>query len=175
MVRFLLAGALGIATVGAAQDIRGGRIPNWLTYGGLVAALLIRPLVLGWPGLKGGLIGMLAGGAIFFVFFVLGGMGGGDVKLMAAVAAWAGGAETMNILIATAVAGGVLALGAMLLRRQVRVTLLNTVELIRHHLTAGFKPHPELNIRDSRSMRIPFGPAIALGTLYCLCRTFPWG
>ena len=38
----------------------------------------------------GGLAGMLLAGGIFFLLFLLGGMGGGDVKLMAAVGAWVG-------------------------------------------------------------------------------------
>jgi len=76
----------------------GARIPNWLTYGSVVAALAARAL-LGWPGIKGGLIGLLAGGGVFFLLFALGGMGGGDVKLMAAVGTWAGGAQTVVVLL----------------------------------------------------------------------------
>ena len=172
--KYLLIGALGIATVGAVQDIRGGRIPNWLTYGGLLVALAVRTFVSGWPGLKIGFIGMLAGGGIFYLLFLLGGMGGGDVKLMAAVGAWAGTAQTAGVLIAAAIAGGFLAVGYMVFYRQVHRTLLNTVELVQHHLTFGFQPHPELNIREPGSMRVPYGLAIAMGTLYCLGRAFSW-
>jgi prepilin peptidase CpaA len=91
--RYLLICALGIATMGAVTDVRDRRIPNWLTYGGLVAALRVRCALLSWLGLRGGLLGLLLGGGIFFLLFVLGGMGGGDVKLMAAVGAWAGTAQ----------------------------------------------------------------------------------
>lgn len=172
MDKYLLTGALCIATVGAVKDVRGGRIPNWLTYGGLLAALVVRSLLSGWPGLKFGFFGMLAGGGIFYLPFLLGGMGGGDVKLMAAVGAWAGSTQTVNVLIAAAIAGGILAVGYMVFRRQVLRTLLNSVELMRYHLTSGFRPHPALNIREPNSMRIPYGLAIAIGTLYCLGRTF---
>ena len=175
MEQYLLIGALSVAAVGAVQDIRGGRIPNGLTYGGLLAALAARFLMAGWPGLQGGLIGALAGGGIFYLLFLVGGMGGGDVKLMAAVGAWAGTAQTVVVLIAAAIAGGVLAVGFMVFHRQVRLTLRNTVELIRHHLTSGFQPHPLLNIREPGTLRVPYGLAIAMGTLYCLGRTFSWG
>jgi prepilin peptidase CpaA len=121
------------------------------------------------------LVGVLAGGGIFYLLFLVGGMGGGDVKLMAAVGAWAGAAQTVIVLIAAAITGGILAVGFMIWRRQVRVVLLNTVELIRHHLISGFQPHPVLNIREPGVLRVPYGLAIAMGTLYCLGRTFAWG
>jgi prepilin peptidase CpaA len=172
--QYLLIGALSVAAVGAVEDIRCGRIPNWLTYGGLLAALAAQFLMLGWPGLKSGLVGVLAGGGIFYLVFLVGGMGGGDVKLMAAVGAWAGAAQTVVVLIAAAITGGILAVGFMIFQRRVRVILLNTMELIRHHLTSGLRPHPVLNIREPGALRIPYGLAIALGTLYCLGRTFSW-
>ena len=175
MEQYLLIGALSVAAVGAVEDIRCGRIPNWLTYGGLLAALAAQFLMLGWPGLKSGLVGVLAGGGIFYLVFVVGGMGGGDVKLMAAVGAWAGAAQTVVVLIAAAITGGILAVGFMIFQRRVRVILLNTMELIRHHLTSGLRPHPVLNIREPGLLRVPYGLAIAMGTLYCLGRTFSWG
>jgi prepilin peptidase CpaA len=165
---YFLICALCVATVGAVQDVRGRKIPNWLTYTGLLAALAVRLLAAGLPGLTAGLLGLLLGGGIFYVLFLLGGMGGGDVKLIAAVSAWAGAAQTVNILIAAALAGGVLAVGTMLFYKTVRQTLMNTVELIRHHLQSGLRPHPELNVRESGALRVPYGVAIAAGTLYCL-------
>ena len=168
MENYLLISALCIATVGAVQDVRGGRIPNWLTYTGLLAALAVRFITWGRPGLSAGLFGVLLGGGIFYLLFLLGGMGGGDVKLIAAVSAWAGVAQTLNILIAAAIAGGILAVGYMLFHKNVRQTLVNTMELIRHHLQAGLRPHPEINVREPGTMRVPYGVAIAIGTFYCL-------
>jgi prepilin peptidase CpaA len=170
--KFLLIGALIVATVGAIQDVRARRIPNWLTYSGLAMALAVRPVLAGWPGLKDGLLGMLAGGGIFYLVFLAGGMGGGDVKLMAAVGAWAGTPQTMYVLVTTAIAGGILAVGYMIFRRQVRTALSNTAELIRHHLSSGIRPHPVLNVRAPDSLRIPYGLAIAIGTVYCVGTMF---
>jgi prepilin peptidase CpaA len=131
--------------------------------------------MIGWPGLKDGLVGTLLGGGLFFILFIAGGMGAGDVKLMAAVSAWAGSAQVVNLMLATAFAGGAMAVGMMLYRRKTLVTLLNTLELIRHHLTTGLRPHPELNVKDPNSMRVPFAPAIAVGALYCFGGLFLWG
>ena len=164
--------ALGIATMGAVTDVRGRRIPNWLTYGGLVAALGVRWALLGWLGLRAGLVGLALAGGFLYLLFLLGGMGGGDVKLMAAVGAWAGTAQAVAILIASAIVGGILAVCYIVFRRQMLRTLLNTVKLIRHHLSSGLEQHPSLNIRQPSSLRVPYGLAIALGTLYCVGNTF---
>ena len=72
MDKYLLLCALTIATVGAVKDFRGQRIPNWLTYSGLIAALAVRFAQGGWTGLKGGLVGMLLAGGIFFLLFLIG-------------------------------------------------------------------------------------------------------
>lgn len=162
---------MATAVAGAFCDVRRARIPNWMTYGSVVAGLLVRALS-GWAGLKGGLVGLLAGGGVFYVLFLLGGMGGGNVKLMAAVGAWAGGAQTVVVLLAAALAGGVLAVGYILFYGRVRATVLNIVEIARHHFTSGFEPHPVLNLQDSSALRIPYGLAVAVGTLYCLGDTF---
>src|SRR5437762_9508716 len=98
MDKYLLICALGVATLGAVTDVRDKKIPNRLTYGGIFAGLAVRVSLLGWPGFWSGLGGTLLAGGVFFVLFVLGGMGGGDVKLVAAVGAWVGTAQVGNIL-----------------------------------------------------------------------------
>ena len=174
MDRYLLICALMIATVGAVKDVRRQRIPNWLTYSGLLAALVIRTGLGGWPGLKGGLAGMLFAGGIFFLLFLLGGMGGGDVKLMAAVGAWVGLAQVGILLIISAIAGGLLAAGYVLVHKRMLESLRNMVELLRHHLTEGIKPHPTLNVQQQGTLRLPYGLAIAIGTFYCVGNAFWW-
>jgi prepilin peptidase CpaA len=171
--KYFLICALGTTAVAAVTDVRGSRIPNWLTYTGLLLALAARA-AFGWPALKDGLLGMFIGGGLFLVLFVVGGMGGGDVKLMAAVGAWAGQSNVAVIMIATAISGGFLALGYMFTGKIIRRTLWNTVELVRHHLTSGLQPHPFLNIHESGSLRVPFGLAIAMGTFYCTGSLLWW-
>ena len=174
MDKYLLLCALAIATVGAVKDFRGHRIPNWLTYSGLVAALVVRPGLGGWTELRGGLVGMMFAGGIFFLLFLLGGMGGGDVKLMAAVGAWVGAAQVGVLLIMSALAGGLLATGYVLVHKRMFESLRNMVELLRHHLTDGLKPHPTLNVQQEGTLRLPYGLAIAIGTFYCVGNAFWW-
>ena len=174
MEKYLSLCALAIATVGAVNDVRGRRIPNWLTYSGIIAALLVRFVLGGWAEVRDGLAGMLLAGGIFFLLFLLGAMGGGDVKLMGAVGAWVGLAQVGILLIVAAVAGGLLAVGYMLVYKRILETLRNMMELLRHHLTEGFKPHPFLNVRETNTLRLPYGLAIAIGAFYCVGNAFWW-
>jgi prepilin peptidase CpaA len=128
----------------------------------------------GWPGLRGGLAGLLFAGGIFLLLFLLGGMGGGDVKLMAAVGAWVGFAQVGILLIISAIAGGLLAVGYVLVHKRMLESLRNVVELVRHHLTEGFAPHPTLNVQREGTLRLPYGLAIAIGTFYCVGNAFWW-
>ena len=171
---YFLIGAVLVASLGGASDLRSARIPNWLTYSGLLTALVLRTAVLGWAGFKSGIIGLLAAGVFFFVLFIIGAMGGGDVKLMASVGAWAGSSQILPVLLAAALAGGILAIIYMLFGQGIRKTFWNLVELIRFRLTAGLSPHPELNVGEGKRMHVPFGVAIAMGTLFCAGNAIWW-
>jgi prepilin peptidase CpaA len=171
---YFLIGAVLVASAGAVSDARSARIPNWLTYSGLSAALVLRFAVLGWVGLKSGAAGMLVAGGLFLILLIMGAMGGGDMKLMAAVGAWVGSAQVVAILLTAALAGGLLAVVYIIFGGGIRRTFWNLVELVRFRLTSGLQPHPVLNVRESGSQRVPFGVAIAMATLYCAGNAIWW-
>jgi prepilin peptidase CpaA len=172
--KYFLFGAVLVALVGAVSDVRSARIPNRLTYAALLAALPLRAALLGLAGLKSGAIGMLVAGGLFLLLFALGAMGGGDMKLMAAVGAWVGSAQVMTLILAAALAGGVLAIARMILSKNVGQTLRSTMQLIHYRCTSGLQPHPELNVQASESQRVPFGVAIAMGALSCAGSAVWW-
>ena len=87
---------------------------------------------------------------------------------MAAVSAWVGLEQAVPLLIATALAGGVLAVFYMVFYKQIANTFRNLGELLRFHLIFGAKPHPEFSHKDSKAIRLPYGVAIATGTIYLL-------
>ena len=169
-----LIGAVLVASLGGASDLRSARIPNWLTYSGLLVALLLRIGVLGWSGFKSGVVGLLVAGVLFLILFVIGAMGGGDVKLMASVGAWAGSQQVLPVLLAAALAGGALAVVYMLFGRGIRQTLWNILDLVQFRLTSGLHPHPWLNVREAGALRVPFGVAIAMGTMFCAGNALWW-
>ena len=170
----ILACAVLLSVIAGWTDFRSRRIPNWLTYSGLLTALVLRFAVLGWVGLKSGTVGLLVAGGIFLILFVMGAMGGGDLKLMACVGAWVGSGQVVAILLAAALAGGVLAIFYVFFRQGVRTTFWNLFELIRFRLTFGLQPHPMLNVREAGTVRVPFGVAIAMGTLFCAGNAIWW-
>jgi len=63
----------------------------------------------------------------------------------------------------------VMAIGLAFARGRLKETLLNMGALASHHKNAGLKAHPELNVRNANTLRLPYGLAIAAGctiTLY---------
>lgn len=160
-----LAAALLTAGAGAVFDVRSHRIPNLLTGPAIVIALAAHLILNGWSGLASSAEAGLICGLVFFLFFLAGGMGAGDVKLMAAVGCMTGISEVAPLLILTALAGGVLAIGLALSRGRLRETLGNMGSLIVHHGAHGFAPHPQLNLSNPQTLRLPYGLAIATGTV----------
>ena len=163
----LLLIALAITVVAATIDLRQHRIPNWLTYPGIVLGFVLRPALFGWKsGLLSALEGFLLAGGIMFVFFMVRAMGAGDVKILAAIGALVGPRQAGTVLLATAIFGGLLAIAYALYRRRMIATLKNMGSVLRFHAWAGIQAHPDVNLDNPTALRMPYGLAIALGTLY---------
>ncbi len=151
------------ATLGAVCDLRTRRIPNLLTGYSIVLGMLLHLEYAGWTAMGISAAAGLLGGAIFFLFFLAGGMGAGDVKLMAAVSCIAGFGHLAELFVATVLAGGVLAIALALARGRLNSTLMNVGTLVAHHGANGLLPHPELNVHHAGTLRLPYGLAIACG------------
>ena len=151
------------ASLGAVWDVRTRRIPNHLTGSMIVLGLLLHLSVGGWQTMGLAVAAGLVGGAVFFFFFIAGGMGAGDVKLMAAVCCIAGFGHLEELFLATVLTGGMFALVLALARGRLKATVRNVGILIEHHATAGAMPHPELNIQNPAALRLPYGVAVAAG------------
>lgn len=163
---YLLAGALLIASLGALWDVFTFRIPNRLTYPAILIAFLAHLIVEGPLGILWAVIGLLIGGGIFLVLYLLRTMGAGDVKLMAAVGAFAGPARTVEIALYSAIAGGILALAVAIYKRRLRRTLSNLMDLLRFHSAVGAEVHPTLNLENPDTLRFAYGVAIFAGTCF---------
>ena len=134
------AGSLLCATLSAVYDVRSRRIPNFITLPAIVFGLLLHAVFGGWRQLATAAAGGLICGLIFLVFYLAGGMGAGDVKLITAAGCIAGLSLIGHLLILTALAGGVMAIGLALYRRQLVATLHNMYALAVHHRTMGLTP-----------------------------------
>ena len=136
----------GLLLLAAGYDIWVRRIPNW-TIVGLLGVFLVG-LTQGWltssvvSCLAAFVLALLAG----FPMFASRVMGAGDVKLLAAAALFAGMDNLLPLTVATALAGGALAITALAVRPYKEV------------LAASGWPQPRAGL--------PYGVAIAAGALY---------
>lgn len=116
--------AIFIGLVASIEDLRRRQIPNWIPLAAIAGGLLIAATDGGWWGAGSSALGMIAGFVVFLLFYILGGMGGGDVKLMAGFGAVLGWGHIWQASLLTALAGGMIALGAaavgLVLRRKVK-------------------------------------------------------
>ena len=96
-------------------------------------------------------------------------MGAGDVKLMAAVGCIAGWSSLPLLLLSIAIAGGVFGLVLSAYHNRLQKTLSNVIALLLHHSSQGLKPHPELNLDNPETLRLPFALPIAAGCLVTFC------
>lgn len=163
-----LSAAAAWAMTGAVWDIASRRIPNRLSYSGILVGILLRTALLGWRGLASALAGGVLAGGLFFALYLVRGMGAGDVKLMTAVGCFAGAPAVVQIVLVCALAGGIMALGVALYRSIAVRTLRNVWELLRFHAAHGAQVHPTLNIDNPHATRLPYAIAIAAGTGYAL-------
>jgi prepilin peptidase CpaA len=161
--------ALLCAVICSIHDLRERRIPNSVTGPAILAGLLLHSFTGHWSGFgHSALAGLIAGG-VALVFFVAGGMGAGDVKLMIAVGCIAGLSSMQVLLVSIAIAGAVFGIAVSVYFGRLRETLSNVFALLSHFGRQGLKPHPDLNLDNPGTLRLPFALPIAAGCLVTFC------
>lgn len=165
-------------------DLRIRKIPNKITAPAALTGIVLGLILSGIDGLVFSGSGLLFGLLVFIIPYMLGGMGAGDVKLMAAIGALMGWEFTLRAALGTAVVGGVMVILYMLYKRQLGSTLLKTVGLILVPLAKGiygrtFSPRVERFIRYFEKQKsisnptyIPYAVAIASGSMLVLLGAF---
>lgn len=144
-----IAGIVGVAAI--VEDLAHRRVSNWICCSAFGAGLVLQTVQGGWRGAGSALLGTLAGAAVFLVFYLLGGMGGGDIKLMAGFGAVLGVKRLLEAALWTAGCGGLLALAVIGARA--------LGKLWRSRKAAGTAAAGE----PERAASIPYAPAIAAG------------
>jgi prepilin peptidase CpaA len=148
--------AMTVFAAAALTDVAGRRIPNRLVLAlAALAALRIGLALASGAGPAGVAADIGVALAVFLVgalVFHFGMIGGGDVKLIAAGVLWTGAGAAGEFLLATAIAGGVLA-GAFLLQTRLA-------------------PRPEGAAAKLRPPSLPYGIAIAAGGILTTAAAF---
>jgi prepilin peptidase CpaA len=158
-------------TLAAVNDLATRRIPNRLLLASLACALLLRVLS-AHPGssLLAAFGGMGTGLALFLPFYILRGMAAGDVKMIAVVGAFTSPGEVFEIAVLSWCAGGAMALVLVLVNRRLGLVVGNLGHMLRGAMTPGMGIAAPTGQASAGSM--PYGVAIALGTIVFLVRQY---
>lgn len=156
---------VAVLTVASITDLRSRRIPNWLVLPFLAAGVIVSGLGHGLHGVGQSLLGLLLGGVVFGVLCWMGGMGMGDLKLCAAIGAWIGPGQLLTALVVTGMVGGLMAVAWAIWGGFLGELLTGAGDLLLGVGKRGLRPHPELVLDNPLTRKMPYAPAIAIGTL----------
>jgi prepilin peptidase CpaA len=159
---------ISIGLAACAFDVRTRRIPNALTLSAAVAGMLYHAATSGVAGVQTSAAGWLLGLLLLLPYFALGGMGGGDVKLVAALGAWLGPWETFWLAMYAGIAGGVIGLIVAISHRYVRRAMTNISTILGYWATVGIQAVPGMTLDTSTSPRVAYAIPILAGTMVTL-------
>jgi prepilin peptidase CpaA len=143
------------------------KVPNWLTLHFVAGGLGYAAYTAGFGGFLWALAGALVGLALLLPWYAIGGMGAGDVKLLAGVGAWIGMSLTLWAFLVSAILGAVMAV-AMAARSGNLLKHWVQFHEIRHEILTIRNPAKLAAIaaeRKPRMMLLPYGIPIAIGTI----------
>ncbi len=149
-----------LLTVAVFTELKDGRIPNWLTYAGMGAGMLI-----GWFDSRevfySHVLGLIFGFGFLFIFWMYDGVAGGDVKLMGAAGALLGSNLIKPALLYTSMVGALLAIAILIWRKDFWTRLTDGI----NRLACFWRKKPVVDGTPLPPVYVPYGIAIALGCL----------
>ncbi|NOX55639.1 MAG: prepilin peptidase [Planctomycetes bacterium] len=147
------------------------RVPNWLTYPMVLTGLIFGAWSGGWgdvhSGFLGSLLGMFVGLACLLPLYAVGGMGAGDVKLMAGVGAWLGIQTTFYAFCVSAIVGAVMAVVMVWRSRDIRKHWQNLMVILLEWMHVR-DPRELSRIAAKRKpnmLLLPYGIPICIGSI----------
>lgn len=155
-----------LACVGGIIDLKVHKIPNKLTFLGMISGILLNLIFGGMNGVLNSLAG-IGIGFVTFLLFAIGALKAGDVKLYMAVGAIGGWEFCASAMIASILAGGVVASLVMLARKDSRNGFKH---LWNYVLNMIYRRQFYMYQAESESSYFSFGCCIALGTGIALFR-----
>jgi len=163
-----------VLAVATFTDLRSRRIPNWLVLPFLLAGIVVSPWRQNWPGIGRSLgwhgvgqsfAGLGLGILIYGFLFWMGGMGAGDVKLSAAIGAWIGPSQLLIALVIAGMAGGIMVLCLAASGGFLKELFTDAGDLVFGWKERRMQRDPELVLSNPGKRKMPYAPAIAIGTL----------
>lgn len=151
-----------VLTVAVYMELKESRIPNWLTLSGMALGLLIA-YIHGQPAFWASLGGLVIGFGFLFIFYVFGGVGGGDVKLMGAAGALMGAELIKPALFYTTFIGAFLAVMLVIWRQDFWLRINQGFRQL-----AFWRKGKQEEVIKIPQITVPYGLAIATGCLLAL-------
>lgn len=155
------------------------KVPNWLTFSMIVTGWIFSSVAAyyaGTPwyvGLGWSFAGTIVGLLLLMPAYAIGGMGAGDVKLMAGIGAWMQVTITLESFAVSAVIGGVLALVMVACKRAYQKHSKMFVYLLKEmwRVKDPVQLATIASARKPQMFLLPYGIPIAIGTIGYLA----WG
>ncbi len=157
--------AVALALIAGGMDWRSRRIPNWLTVPGFFVGVLVNGLAGRWAGLEFALKGAGLGLLLLLPFVLLRSLGAGDWKLAGALGAFVGWQVLLTLLFWSVFVAGIMAVVLVIYKRRFLQTLRNMGRLVGSMLTLHM-PGTEVSLDNPESLKVPYGVALALTTLF---------
>lgn len=152
-----------ILIICVVTDIRKRKIYNKVIFPSLIIAAVINVFMDGFNGITTTLVGFSLGIAILFIPFYLGGMGAGDVKLLAFIGALKGTSFVFITAIYMALVGGIIALAILLFRKGWAKNAIYYLVGRKFGLSI-----PLSFDKQALTTTYPYGVAISLGAVFAL-------
>lgn len=155
-----------ILTVCVITDLKSRKIYNKVIFPGLLIAFASHMLLGGFQDLLSSLIGFVVGFVVLFIPYLMGGIGAGDVKLLALIGALMGSSFVLYTSIYMALAGGFIAL-VLLVKEKKIWTFLKSLP----YILCGSRFGVKISVTEEGSLlssTIPYGVAIAVGAILAL-------
>lgn len=143
------------------------KVPNWLTFPFIISGCVFSFVMFGMQGLGWSLLGVVVGLALLLPAYAIGGMGAGDVKLLAGVGAWMWGMATFHAFCVTTVVGAIMAVCMVLYKRAwtKHYSQFNAIVTEIVNIRDADKLSAIAAERKSRMFLLPYGIPIAVGSI----------
>ncbi len=154
--------AVALVACAAATDLRGRRIPNWVTFTMVIAGLVHSIIFGAVAGPLQSTLGIAAGFALPFAMFAMGAIAGGDVKLLMGIGAWFGPLAVLQVFCIEAVVGLAMVLTQAAAQGRTRTLLRNSALLAVNlvHVNDVGLDHVKATGQSSRSIDRPLPYAV---------------
>ena len=139
--------AILVGLAATINDLKNREIADWIPLTALIAGFGWQVGQNGWMGAAYALGGAVVGFSVFLIFYLMGGMGGGDIKLMTGFGALLGASRLVEAALWTAGVGGLLAIAVLAWRGGMR----------------WIQPQRAVLATGADEESIPYAPAIAMG------------